>query len=64
MTDRRGAGSTLSISSQSGVVPSYERPRLVPMGNLRDLLAGAAQSGCDAGSETLGSMTPGPAGTC
>ncbi len=34
-------------------VCEYEAPRLIPMGNLRDLLAGDGGTSCDAGSGNL-----------
>jgi hypothetical protein len=35
-------------------VPSYEEPRLTPLGNLRDLVAASGGSACDVAQPTPG----------
>ena len=43
---------------------SYEAPRLVPIGNLRDILAGAGSQPCEgmASAPATGGATPPPTG--
>jgi hypothetical protein len=44
-------------SSGGEIAPDYETPRLTPVGNLRDLLAGSTGTGCDIHQEPNGSDT-------
>jgi len=55
-------GIVVSQEERPAVVsPSYEPPRLTPIGNLHDLLAGDGGTSCDAvsGNPTAGHDNPG-----
>ena len=60
MVDRGVTEENPSLENGHAVVESYEPPRLKPVGNLRDLLAGGG-SKCDVGNQ-IGQG--GPDGTC